>query len=95
MGAAAIRRDAIEGGLCDLNKYITAERSNRFRAAKIKREETERVSWEAIGGGFPARHGVSGLAHLHLVFEGREDGYRERDFRGEASSTMVSWMLGC
>ncbi|TFH72378.1 hypothetical protein E3V39_12420 [Gammaproteobacteria bacterium LSUCC0112] len=36
----------IEGELCDLNTYVNAERSNRFRASKIKKEETERVAWE-------------------------------------------------
>jgi len=43
----------IEGELCDLNNYISAERSRRIVAAKIKREETERVSWEAVGAGLP------------------------------------------
>lgn len=36
----------IPGSLCDLNTYIRAERTNRFIAAKIKKEETERVYWE-------------------------------------------------
>lgn len=29
-----------------LNEYINAERSNRFMAAKIKREEMERIMWQ-------------------------------------------------
>lgn len=41
----------IHGELCDLNTYITAERSNRFIASKIKKEETERVAWEAKAAG--------------------------------------------
>jgi hypothetical protein len=41
----------IHGELCDLNTYIRAERSNRFRASKIKQEETERVAWETAGLG--------------------------------------------
>lgn len=32
--------------LTDLNTYIKAERSNRFLAAKIKREMTELVAWK-------------------------------------------------
>lgn len=30
---------------CDLNTYINKERSNRFMAAKVKKEETEYVYW--------------------------------------------------
>ena len=37
----------IEGELTDLNKYIQAERTHRFKASKIKKDETERVAWEA------------------------------------------------
>jgi Holliday junction resolvase RusA-like endonuclease len=33
------------GTFTDLNTYINAERRNRFIAAKIKKEETERVYW--------------------------------------------------
>ena len=33
----------IDGEFTDLNKYINAERTNRFKASKIKKEETERV----------------------------------------------------
>jgi Holliday junction resolvase RusA-like endonuclease len=36
----------IPGELCDLNRYIQAERSHRTKAAQIKRAETERVAWE-------------------------------------------------
>ena len=31
--------------LCDLNTYVNAERSNRFKAAKIKKDMTESVGW--------------------------------------------------
>ncbi|MDE2102079.1 MAG: hypothetical protein KGL39_32840 [Patescibacteria group bacterium] len=37
----------IPGELCDLNSYIDAERTNRYTASKIKKEETERVAMEA------------------------------------------------
>lgn len=36
----------IQGEMTDLNTYINSERRNRFIAAKIKKEETERVFWE-------------------------------------------------
>lgn len=43
----------IEGELTDLNTYIQAERSHRLLASTIKREETERVAWEAQAAGLP------------------------------------------
>lgn len=43
----------IEGELTDLNTYIQAERSHRLLASKIKREETERVAWEARAAKMP------------------------------------------
>ncbi len=36
----------IEGLLPSLNKYINAERTNKFIGAKIKREATELVAWQ-------------------------------------------------
>lgn len=33
---------SIKGELCDLNTYINKERSNRFSAAKIKKDMTEK-----------------------------------------------------
>ena len=36
----------IQGELPDLNTYINAERSNRYVAAKIKKEATEFVVWQ-------------------------------------------------
>ena len=32
-------------GLCDLNRYIDAERANKHAGAKIKRQETNFVAW--------------------------------------------------
>lgn len=32
----------IDGKLCDLNSYINAERANKFKAAKIKKDNTFR-----------------------------------------------------
>lgn len=37
----------IPGQICDLNTYIGAERTNRFKAAKIKKDEGELV-WALI-----------------------------------------------
>lgn len=37
----------IPGELPDLNTYINAERSNRYMAAKIKKESTQAVWWIA------------------------------------------------
>lgn len=37
----------IPGELTDLNTYINAERTNRFKAAAIKKAETARVALEA------------------------------------------------
>lgn len=39
----------IPGEFTDLNTYVNAERSNRYGAAKIKADETERVAWEVKG----------------------------------------------
>ena len=36
----------ILGNAVDLNSYINAERTNRYMAAKIKREEMERIMWQ-------------------------------------------------
>lgn len=43
----------IEGELTDLNAYVQAERSHRLRASQIKREETERIAWEAQAAKLP------------------------------------------
>lgn len=36
----------IQGTFPSLNKYINAERTNRFIAAKIKKQATELVTWQ-------------------------------------------------
>lgn len=36
----------IAGALTDLNTYVSAERSTKYAAAKIKQGETERCAWE-------------------------------------------------
>lgn len=36
----------VKGELISLNEYINKERGNRYAAATIKREETQRVYWE-------------------------------------------------
>lgn len=41
----------IHGELTDLNSYIRAERTNRYKAAKIKEKETNRVWIEAKAQG--------------------------------------------
>lgn len=38
----------IPGELTDLNSYVYAERSNRFKGAKIKAAETQRVAGELM-----------------------------------------------
>lgn len=37
----------IHGEMVDLNTYIQSERGNRFAGSKLKKEETQRVYWEA------------------------------------------------
>ena len=39
----------IPGQLTDLNSYIRAERGNRYAAAKLKKDDTERVAWLSKG----------------------------------------------
>lgn len=36
----------IKGAWVCLNEYINAERSNRFKAASVKRLEVERIAWQ-------------------------------------------------
>lgn len=36
----------IEGTLPTLNKYINAERTNKYMAAKLKKDATELVAWQ-------------------------------------------------
>lgn len=39
----------IPGTLPTLNKYVEAERTNRFMAAKLKRETQEQIAWLTLG----------------------------------------------
>ena len=39
----------IKGELTDLNTYINAERTNRYMAAKIKKDNTELCLWQIKG----------------------------------------------
>jgi len=41
-----IQKFVILGEFITLNEYIDRERSNKYAAASIKEEETERVQWE-------------------------------------------------
>lgn len=41
-------RITIKGRMPGLNEYIAAERTNRYKAAALKREWTERVTWAAV-----------------------------------------------
>lgn len=36
----------IQGELTNLNTYINAERTNKFIASKIKKQETENIAWQ-------------------------------------------------
>lgn len=58
----------IEGELPDLNKYINAERSNRYIAAKIKKEATELVAWQLKGR---EKITVAADYHFHWVVKDR------------------------
>jgi hypothetical protein len=39
----------IFGEFTDLNTYINAERTNRFKAAKIKKDNTKLCAWQTVG----------------------------------------------
>ena len=41
-----MKKYVIQGQWVTLNEYINAERSNRFKAASIKRNEMERMMWQ-------------------------------------------------
>ncbi len=45
----------IQGPFVSLNEYINAERTNRFIAAKIKREEMERIMWQLPSTKYPEK----------------------------------------
>ena len=50
----------ISGHLCHLNKYSTAERSNRYEGAEIKKIETEKCMLHFLGLKFKSK--------IHLTF---------------------------
>lgn len=54
----------IKGELPDLNKYINAERSNRFIAAKLKKDATELVKLQSL-----AHAGKLGEFPVDVMFE--------------------------
>lgn len=44
----------VPGRFPSLNDYVSAERSDRQAGARMKREETDRVAWEALSQRVPA-----------------------------------------
>jgi hypothetical protein len=59
--------------LTSLNKYIDAERTNRFKAAKIKREETELVAWECRRQKVPKLKKLRTLTFIWKTKDRRQD----------------------
>lgn len=51
--------------LTTLNDYISAERTNKFMAAKIKREETEYIRLSAMSSPKVTRYPVKVIIHWH------------------------------
>lgn len=60
----------IPGELCNLNTYITAERAHRFKGAKIKRQETNRVMWEVMAQKVP--HVTSYPVHITYTWYSKD-----------------------
>lgn len=54
----------IKGELTDLNKFIEAERRNRYVGARLKRENTEYVMWQTKGLE-PVKHYP---LHVHITW---------------------------
>lgn len=54
----------IQGELPDLNKYINAERSNKYGAASIKKKATESVAWACYEQKIPR-----GIGEVYLLFK--------------------------
>lgn len=63
----------IEGRFPSLNEYVAAERANRFRAASMKRRETERVRVAAAAQGFPHFEGPVAVRFLWVEPNRRRD----------------------
>jgi Holliday junction resolvase RusA-like endonuclease len=59
--------------LVDLNEYINAERSNRFHAAKLKKEETERVAWQIKKQKIPAFQTITRIVFIWKHKDKRKD----------------------
>lgn len=59
--------------LTNLNKYINAERTNRYMAAKIKREETELVAWECRRQKAPKLKKLRSLMFIWKTKDRRQD----------------------
>lgn len=63
----------IEGRLPSLNEYVAAERTNRFKAAAMKRRETERVRDAALAQGCPRFEGPVTVRFLWVEPNRRRD----------------------
>jgi hypothetical protein len=48
----------LEGDFTDLNTYISAERTHRFKASEIKKDETRRVRFAVNGTESPEKYPV-------------------------------------
>ena len=59
--------------LVDLNTYISAERSNRFKAAKIKKEMTELVAKECIRQKLPKLQKIDQIAFFWIHRNKKKD----------------------
>lgn len=59
--------------LTSLNKYINAERTNRFAAAKIKQNETELVHWKCIEQKAPKLKKLQSLEFIWKTKDRRQD----------------------
>lgn len=59
--------------LTSLNKYINAERTNRFMAAKIKKQETELVAWECRRQKAPRLTKIKSLLFIWKTKDRRQD----------------------
>lgn len=59
--------------LCDLNSYIDAERTNRYAAAKIKKEMTTLVAYEVKRGNYPPIKKLNSIEYLFVHNNKRKD----------------------
>lgn len=63
----------IKGELTDLNRYIDAERSNRYAGASIKKRETEKVAWSCVEQKLKPIHGPVGINCTWYTPDERKD----------------------